>query len=254
MPRSAALIVYDKLDYATAWPIQRCVVRERAQDRWPDTLLLLEHDPVYTIGRSGQAAQQAPLIVRPPHDRIPCYRVERGGSVTYHGPGQVVGYPVLRLREFCAGPKAYMRLLEDVLIRVLADWGINAHRIGGLTGVWVGREPSEKIAAMGVRISEGVTMHGFALNVAMDLGPFDAIVPCGIPGCRVTSMAAVLGQPVPLAEVRQSVGSQFREVFGLEWMQTFDRDPLQLLSDGRSSDDSQGEGAHQQEGPVSACA
>lgn len=253
MPRSAALIEYDQLDYATAWAMQRCVVRERAQDRWPDTLFLLEHHPVYTLGRSGQAAPQDYLVVPPPHDRIPCYRIERGGSVTYHGPGQVVGYPILRLRDFCAGPKAYMRLLEEAVIRGLAEWGINAYRIEKLTGVWVGHDPPEKIAAMGVRISEGVTMHGFALNVSMDLGPFHAIVPCGIPGCRATSMAAVLGKPVPVPEVRRTLAARFGEVFGLEWMQTFDRDPLQLLSpDGSSSGEAERGDAHHQEDPVTA--
>lgn len=252
MPRSAALIMSDKLEYARAWAMQRCVVRERAQDRWPDTLFLLEHDPVYTIGRSGQVARQDQVVLAPPHNRIPWYRVERGGSVTYHGPGQVVGYPVLRLREFCAGPRAYMGLLEEVVIRVLAEWGIKGHRIEKLTGVWVGRDPSEKIAAMGVRISEGVTMHGFALNVAMDLGPFHAIVPCGIAGCRTTSMAAVLGKPVPVAEVRRSLAARFSEVFGLEWMQTFDRDPLQLLADGGSPGGSPREDAHQQADPETA--
>ncbi len=253
MPRSAALIQYDKLDYATAWPMQRCVVQERVQERWPDTLFLLEHNPVYTIGRSAQAAPQDHSPVPPPHDRIPWYRVERGGSVTYHGPGQVVGYPIMRLREFCAGPKVYMRLLEEVVIRVLAEWGIDAHRIEKLTGVWVGRDPAEKIAAMGVRISQGVTMHGFALNVAMDLSPFHAIVPCGIPGCRATSMAAVLGKPVSVAEARRSLAARFTEVFGLEWMQTFDRDPLRLPPpDGRWSGDSEHGDAHHQEDPAPA--
>lgn len=255
MPRSAALIEYDTLDYATAWLMQRSVVRERVQDRWPDTLFLLEHDPVYTVGRSGQAANQDQAVVPPPHDRIPWYRVERGGSVTYHGPGQVVGYPILRLRDFCAGPKAYMRLLEQVIINVLADWGIRAHRIEKLTGVWVGRHPSEKIAAMGVRISRGVTMHGFALNVAPDLSPFHAIVPCGIPGCRATSMAAVLGRSVPIAEVRRSVAARFSEIFGLQWLQTFDRDPLSLPScDDQWPGDSGPEDAHHQEDPVPASA
>lgn len=253
MPRSAALIVYDRLDYATAWPLQHRLARERARERWPDTLLLLEHNPVYTVGRSGQVARHDEIVIPAPYHRIPCYRVERGGSITYHGPGQVVGYPVVRLREFCAGPKAYMKLLEDVLIRVLADWGITASRLERLTGVWVGRDPAEKIAALGVRISEGVTIHGFALNVAMDLGPFGAIVPCGIPGCRTTSMSAVLGKAVPVADVRRSVAARFSEVFDLEWMQTVDRDALELLSaDPGSSGDTERGGAHHQEHSVAA--
>lgn len=255
MPRPAALIVYDQLDYATAWPMQRGVAHERAQDRWPDTLFLLEHDPVYTVGRSGQLAGQDQVVLPPPHDRIPWFRVERGGSVTYHGPGQIVGYPVLRLREFCAGPKAYMGLLEEVVIRVLGEWGITAHRAERLTGVWVGRDPSEKIASMGVRIARGVTVHGFALNVEMDLGPFHAITPCGIPGCRTTSMSAVLGTPIAVADVRRRVAARFSEVFGLEWIQGFDRDPLRLPAPGgRSPDDPERGDAHHEEDPVPASA
>lgn len=252
MPRSAALIAYETLDYATAWRMQRGVARERAQDRWPDTVFLLEHDPVYTIGRSGQAAQQEPPVVPPPHDRVPWYRVERGGSVTYHGPGQVVAYPILRLRDFCAGPKVYMRMLEEVVIRVLDEWGITGYRIEKLTGVWAG-DPAEKIAAMGVRIAEGVTMHGFALNVAMDLRPFQAIVPCGIPGCRVTSMASLVAGPLRIRDVRERIAARFSEVFGLEWMGTFDRDPLHLAPpDAWPSGAPVGPHHHQQEDAVPA--
>ena len=147
---------------------------------------------------------------------------ERGGSVTYHGPGQVVGYPIVKLKHFCPGPKAYMRMLEEVIIRVLADWGIEGRRVDKFVGVWVqdSVDPDgslAKIAAMGVKIARGVTLHGFALNVTVDLAPYAGIVPCGIEGCRVTSMAEVLGRKVDPDEVRDRITRCFGDVFGLDW-------------------------------------
>lgn len=213
------LITCDRLDYETAWDLQRRLVEDRIADRCPDTLLLMEHGPVFTIGRSGREAHWGGEEQALREAGFPLYRVERGGSITYHGPGQIVGYPILRLDRYCAGPKAYMRRLEEVMIRTLASWGIEGRRIEGqgLTGTWVGPPPAEKIAAMGVRIQRGVTMHGFALNVDMDLTPFSRIVPCGIAGCRVTSIAARLGAPVDLRVVRRRIVEVFAEVFGLEW-------------------------------------
>lgn len=215
MSSPGILLVYDRLDYAVAWDLQRRLVEERVTDRRPDTLVLVEHEPVFTVGRSGQAAHWGEeQVLREAGYSL--YHVERGGSVTYHGPGQIVGYPILRLSRFCPGPKAYVRLLEDVLIRTLADWGIAGQRVERLPGVWVGEEPA-KIAALGVRIVKGVTMHGFALNVTVDLAPFHRIVPCGITGCRVTSMAALLGEPVDLSLVRRKIAEKFAEVFELDW-------------------------------------
>ena len=208
------------MDYTAAWELQRRLVEERAEDRRPDTLLLLEHDPVFTVGRTGQrtsgwgdedALRKAGYSV---------HHVERGGSVTYHGPGQLVGYPILRLNQFCAGPKAYMRQLAEVLIRTLARWGLSGVRIEQWPGVWVvpdGLGAPHKIAAMGVRIVRGITMHGFALNVSVDVSPFDRIVPCGISGCRVTSMAALLDQPVDPVSVRKQIAEEFARAFGLVW-------------------------------------
>ncbi len=224
MERQASLITYERLDFASAWNLQHRLVRERTVDRRRDTLILLEHNPVFTIGRSGQAAHycgdEKSLRAR----GFPVYRVERGGSVTFHGPGQIVGYPILHLRSFCPGPKAYMRLLEEVVIRVLAAWGLTGRRFEKLTGVWVGEDRIEKIAAMGVRIVEGVTMHGFALNVTVDLEPFRYIVPCGIPDCRMTSMASLLGHSPDVSAVRANVAEAFAEVFGLRWVERSNSD------------------------------
>jgi len=208
------LISYAQLDYPTAWELQHQLLEGRAADRSLDTLILLEHPPVFTIGRTGREDHWGGDEQTLRDAGYPVYRVERGGSITFHGPGQLVGYPILKLRDFCAGPKAYMRRLEEVLIRTMADWGIAGKRVEKCTGVWVGEE---KIAAMGVRITRGVTMHGFALNVGVDLGPFTKIIPCGIGGCRVTSMEALLGDAVDRAAVRERLATRFAEVFDLEW-------------------------------------
>jgi lipoyl(octanoyl) transferase len=211
----AALLTFPRLDYAAAWELQRRLLEARAADQAPDTLILLEHEPVFTIGRSGRDAHWGGDEAAFRDGGCPVYRIERGGSVTFHGPGQIVGYPILRLLDFCSGPKAYMRGLEEVVLRTLAAWDLPGRRIEKLPGVWV---DEEKIAAMGVRITRGVTMHGFALNVGVDLAPFARIVPCGIEGCRVTSMEALLGRAVDPAAVRDRLAQEFAAVFGVEWM------------------------------------
>jgi len=215
--RAGALHELERLDYAAAWELQRRLVEDRQAGRCPDTLLLLEHDPVFTVGRTGRAAHWGGDESATHLAGIPLLRVERGGSVTYHGPGQLVGYPILRLKRFCAGPKAYVRQLEEVVIRTLARWGIRGRRVEKLPGVWMEVGRPAKIAAIGARIDRGVTMHGFALNVTVDLEPFTRIVPCGIADCRVTSMAELTAGSVDRDEVRRCLAEQFAEVFGLEW-------------------------------------
>lgn len=209
----------DRLAYEEAWSLQRRLVERRAAEQCPDTLLLLEHDPVFTIGRSGREEHWGGDERRLTDAGYPVYRIERGGSITFHGPGQLVGYPIVRVACFCPGPKAYVRLLEEVLIRTLAEWDISGRRIEAWPGVWVGDEHPAKIAALGVKIQRGVTMHGFALNVAMDLAPFRWVIPCGIQGSRVTSMAHVLDHDVDMEVVRRRIAEVFAEVFGLEWME-----------------------------------
>jgi len=195
---------------------------ERIADIRNDTLILVEHESVVTLGRTTKEAHWEGQVQALENKGIQVIESERGGSVTYHGPGQIIGYPILRLRNYCSGPKAYMRMLEEVIIRVLAEWGIEGQRVEKLVGVWV-RDPKNpdgplaKIAAMGVKISRGVTMHGFALNVTVDLEPFKLIVPCGIEGCRVMSMAGVLGKEPNLEKVREQIANHFAEVFGIKW-------------------------------------
>ena len=186
--------------------------REVAEGGRPDTLLLVEHPHVYALGRRGVegdilvgAAELARLGVEVHH-------TDRGGEVTYHGPGQLVGYPILNLRRWGGGPLKYVRALERTLIETLAEFGVSAESEGRPTGVWV---EDRKIAAIGVKVSRRVTTHGFALNVCPDLSYFDHIVPCGMPGSRVTSLSAEMERMVGVDEVWPVLVERFGDVFGL---------------------------------------
>ena len=205
--------------YHEVWDLQRDLLTARAENGRPDTLILVEHPPVYTMGRRTQSEHwggEEDSFNKLGFDLV---EVERGGSVTYHGPGQIVGYPILRLRDFCPGPRAYVGKLEEVIIRVLNEWGIQGQQVEQWRGVWVkdSQKIVYKIAAIGVRITRGITMHGFALNINVDLKPFDLITPCGIEGCQVTSMAGWLGKPVDMSIVREQITHHFSEVFGIQW-------------------------------------
>ncbi len=206
-----------RLEYGTAWALQCRLFEDRLAARCPDTLLLLEHEPVFTAGRTSRAEHMGGDELATHVAGVPIVRVTRGGSVTYHGPGQLVGYPILKLNRLCEGPRDYVRNLEEVIIRTLARWGITGRRVDKLPGVWVGESQPAKIAAIGTRIDRGVTLHGFALNVTVDLRPFSWIVPCGLADCRVTSMAELVAGPVDPAEVRRCVADRFAELFRLEW-------------------------------------
>ena len=199
------------VSYEEAWALQNRLADARRAGLAPDTLILLEHPHTYTIGRSGTRDHvfltQAELTAR----GITCLDVDRGGDVTYHGPGQLVGYPIFDL-----GPSPdvghYLRSLEDCLIETLADFGIAAGRLSGYTGVWI---EDRKIAAIGVKVSQGVTTHGFALNVTTDLSLFTHILPCGIPDKGVTSMAVELGRGPVMSEVEDAVVAHFSKRFVL---------------------------------------
>lgn len=187
------------IDYRAAWQLQRELAAAR-EAGGPDTLLLLEHPPVYTAGRRTAADER-------PADTVPVVDVDRGGKITWHGPGQLVGYPVIRLAE-PLDVVNYVRRLEDSLIAVCAELGLRAGRVDGRSGVWLpasaGR-PDRKIAAIGIRVARGIAVHGFAINCDCDLTAFGAIVPCGIRDAGVTSLTAELGRPVGVAQVRERV-------------------------------------------------
>jgi lipoyl(octanoyl) transferase len=204
--RSIAPLRIDRLgtvDYLAAWDLQRANADTRRAGSGPDVLMLLEHPFVYTAGKRTQPEDR-------PQDGSPVVDVDRGGRITWHGPGQLVGYPIIGLAE-PLDVVDFVRRLEEALIRVVHDVGLpDAGRVDGRSGVWLpadDRRPERKIAAIGVRVQGGVTLHGFALNCEPDLTAYDRIVPCGITDAGVTSLAAELGRPVPVTEVIDAAGA-----------------------------------------------
>lgn len=185
----------EPIGYAEGWELQRRTHADVVAGTAPDTLFLLEHSPVYTAGRRTEPLER-------PLDGTPVIDVDRGGKITWHGPGQLVGYPIVRL-PMPLDVVAHVRRIEDALIAACADLGMATTRVAGRSGVWVpadGRGPERKVAAIGVRVSQGVTQHGFALNCDCDLAAFDRIVPCGIRDAGVTSISAELGRRVTVEE------------------------------------------------------
>jgi lipoyl(octanoyl) transferase len=245
-----SVVQLGRIDYATGQRLQKSLVELRHDRKIDNLLLLLEHTPVITLGRN---AKQQNIIATPEllrQEGVEVFETDRGGDVTYHGPGQLVGYPIFDLRSFpgpdgqikTIGAVEYVRRLEEVLIRACADFGVSTGRISKLTGVWTepvapepegapplpdsGRGGSEqaKVAAIGVHISRGITSHGFALNVNTNLDHFKLIVPCGIATKPVTSLAKEKAQEVPMTDVAESVARNFGRVFNSQilWVDTLD--------------------------------
>ena len=240
-----------QVDYSDGLRLQRKLIDLRKAGKIGDVLLLLEHSPVITLGRNAKTANVLASTEALAARGVEVFECDRGGDVTFHGPGQLVGYPIFDLRGYSSsqlsavssqlepsdsaanlsqtrrktlGVVDYIRRLEEVLIRTCGDYGIPARRVAGLTGVWTEAEPTAKIAALGVHISRSVTSHGFALNVNTDLSFFDLIVPCGITAKPVTSMAKELGRELDLNEVAQAVSRNFGSVFASQmlWVETVD--------------------------------
>jgi lipoyl(octanoyl) transferase len=221
------LIHLGRIDYASANALQKQLVEARHAGQIGNTLLLLEHPPVLTLGRNSDRSNVVASVEYLAYREVEIHEINRGGDVTYHGPGQLVGYPILDLRSFSLsesgkrlGAVDYVRQLEEVLIRACADFGIRTQRIAGRTGVWTiagGSIAEKKIAAIGVHISRGITSHGFALNVTTDLRDFDLIVPCGISDRAVTSLEAEADSdaaPAPTMEnAIHSVARHFGRIF-----------------------------------------
>ncbi|HEX3068699.1 MAG TPA: lipoyl(octanoyl) transferase LipB [Thermoanaerobaculia bacterium] len=211
--RTCELRNLDLVTYENGMRLQQKLVEMRQAETIPDQLLLLEHPPVITLGRGGDARN----LLAPPEslaaERVRFFETTRGGDITYHGPGQLVGYPIVHLGEGKRDVRKYVTKIEEVLIRTVAAYGITAERAEGKRGIWVG---NDKIAAIGVRIARWVTSHGFALNVNTNLHHFRLITPCGLHGTGVTAIAKLLGHDVPIDDVRAVVAATFADVFKRE--------------------------------------
>ncbi len=198
------------LDYLDAWEVQRSLLAQRADDEIGDVALFLEHPPTYTAGKRTEPHER-------PQDGTPVIDVDRGGKITFHGPGQLVGYPITKLPSHVLVVD-YVRRVEEALIRATADVGLRTGRVEGRSGVWLAAgdgRPERKIAAIGIRVSRGVTMHGFSLNADVDLGWYDRFVPCGIADAGVTSLTSELGRRVTVAEAAAAVAPHLIEL--LDW-------------------------------------
>jgi lipoyl(octanoyl) transferase len=226
-----SLVQLGTIDYATGLQLQQQLVTLRKEGKIGDVVLLLEHSPVITLGRNAKASNVVASRELLAQRGVEVFDCDRGGDVTFHGAGQIVGYPIFDLRAHATpegkrktlGVIEFVRRLEEVLIRTCVDFAIPTKRVPGLTGVWT-EPPESKLAAIGVHISRFVTSHGFALNVNTDLGYFDLIVPCGIATKPVTSMQQQLGRPLDLNAVAESISRNFGTVFSSQmlWVETLD--------------------------------
>ena len=206
MAEQLAIGYLGTVEYRRAHALQQALVAARLREQISDSLLVLEHPHVYTLGRGADEK-----FILAPRAKVPVIRVSRGGQVTYHGPGQVVAYPILKLEGPAHDVGRYLRQLEQVMIEALAQHGVCAGRRERLTGVWIG---ARKIASIGVGIRRWVTYHGLALNLSTDLSYFDSIVPCGIEGCQMTSLARLGLKDIGVAEFTNSLCENFRKIFG----------------------------------------
>jgi lipoyl(octanoyl) transferase len=220
------------IGYAEAWTLQKRVVAARKAGAIKDMLLLCEHPHVITLGRNGKREHllASEHVLR--QKGVAFHATDRGGDITYHGPGQIVGYPILNLSEIRRDVVWYVRMLEEAMIRATAEFGVAAERVAGKTGIWVqagGGE--EKLAAIGVHISRWVTSHGFAYNLSTDLRYFDLIVPCGIADCKATSLERLLMHSVKREEIAPRIAKHLGEVFGLELKKTSRAELLERLQE-----------------------
>lgn len=231
MRKKVQLIDCGIISFSDAWNLQTRLLEEKnalkIQNRTrpedeavdiPNHILLCEHNPVYTLGKSGSEENLLMNMGELALRGIDFFKINRGGDITYHGPGQLTGYPILDLEQFFTDIHKYMRFLEEVMIKTCAEFGLDAGRVGGLTGVWVDwqtPEKARKICALGVHMSRWITMHGFGLNVSTDLTFFNHIIPCGINDKGVTSISAELGKKVEMEDAKRIVLSKFEEVFGV---------------------------------------
>ncbi|MEO0025580.1 MAG: lipoyl(octanoyl) transferase LipB [candidate division WOR-3 bacterium] len=225
--RTAYLILLDRIDYEAGVALQRLVWELRVKNEIEDSLILCEHPPVITLGRRADRRNLLATESELERRGIRVYQVERGGDITYHGPGQLLGYPIFKLESGLLGVRRFVELVESALIRALGEFGIKAETRPKVVGVWAGEK---KIASLGVAVQEGVTFHGFALNIGRDLGGFQLINPCGLSSRIMTSMEIELGQTVSRNQVVKAVISGFEQVFGLRFQTNLPRSLTSLTN------------------------
>lgn len=201
------------INYKEAWDLQKQIFDQRYKEEVSDTLLLLEHPHTYTLGKTAHRENLVGNDEFLAKNNVSVYEIDRGGDITYHGPGQIVGYPVINLNNWQRDSHKYLRALEDVIIKTCEDYNLNAKRVPKFTGVWI---DDRKIAAIGIKISRWITMHGFAFNVNTDLSLFKGIVPCGIKDKAVTSLQKELGKEFDINEVKEKLLFHFKDVFNYD--------------------------------------
>ena len=206
-----------KIDYQLAWDLQRELFDKRYKNELPDILLLLEHNHTYTLGKTADKSNLIGSENYLKENNISVYDIDRGGDITYHGPGQIVGYPIISLENWKKDTHKYLRAIEEVIIRTCGDFGINASRNEKYTGVWV---DEKKIAAIGIKVSRWITMHGFAFNVNTELKYFGGIIPCGIKDKAVTSLENELNQEINLGNIKNILVKHFKDVFNYSEFET----------------------------------
>jgi lipoate-protein ligase B len=197
-------------DYKEAWELQKTIHSKRAGRRIPNTLILVEHNPVITMGKSGQQDNVLFPVEFLKERGVDFYHIERGGDATYHGPGQLVGYPIFNVRDGLAGIKPFIAAVENAIVATLADFNIEGQKKERMIGVWTGKG---KICSIGIAVQKWVSFHGFALNVNTDLSYFDLIVPCGLKNVEMTSMEQILGKEVSMDDVKKSIAKSFGRIF-----------------------------------------
>ncbi|MBE7447055.1 MAG: lipoyl(octanoyl) transferase LipB [Planctomycetia bacterium] len=213
MWRRGLLLQFDTVEYGKAWELQKSLLEARISHKTEDCLVLLQHPPTFTFGRRYKESNL--ILNKEYYENIgfAVYKTDRGGLATYHGPGQIIGYPILKMSNYTRDYYQYLRMLEEVMIRVLADFSIAAERNEGNTGVWVNKA---KIGFIGIRVALGYTMHGFSLNVNNDLLPFNYITPCGIQGMRVTSIQELVNKSININEVYNTLASHYADIFQVQ--------------------------------------
>lgn len=223
MNRKLTYCDLDFIDYKEAWDLQYSLHQQRVENQISDLLLLLEHPNTYTLGKTAHIENLIGGKEFLEQNNITVYNIDRGGDITYHGPGQIVGYPIINLTEWYQDSHKYLRTLEEVMIKVCNDYNLNATRVEGYTGVWI---EDRKIAAIGIKISRWVTMHGFAFNVNTNLDLFNGIIPCGISDKSVTSLQKELGKEISITEVKEKIIRNFINEFNYSSLEIISKESL----------------------------